>query len=113
MPDNLVGQRFAGKKEHFFLLGEIRQRQANVREKGSRQHIDFFSGQQFLCGSDSIAGTGVIVASHQLNLLSKQSARGINLVNGQLHAFFIWLEKRWLSLVAIDLTNLEHALGMQ
>ena len=113
LPDDLVSQRLRGQKENFLLLGKVGQRQADVRQEGAGQDIDFFTREQLFGGAHGFAGVGVVVTDDQLEFFAVDAACGIDLFNRQVHAFFVGLEKSGLGFVAVDLTDLDDALRMR
>jgi hypothetical protein len=110
LPDDLVGQRFAGQKEELLLLGKVRQRKADVREERTGEHIHFLARDQLFGHAHGVARVGVVVADHQLHFLAQQAARGIDLVHRQLHALLVGLQEGGLRLVAVDLADLDDTL---
>ena len=111
LPGHLVGQRLARQEEKLLLLGEVGHRQAGVRQEGARQHIDLLARHQLFGHANGVAGVGVVVARDQFDLLAIDAARSVDLIDRQLHAFLVGLQESRLCLVAVDLANLDHALG--
>ena len=95
------------------MLGKVGQRQADVRQEGAGQDIDFFTREQLFSGTHGFAGVGVVITNDQLKLFAVDAACGIDLFNRQVHAFLVGLEKSGLGFVAVDLTDLDDALRMR
>ena len=112
LPDDLVGQRLTGQVEKLLLLGEIGQCQPDVGQKGAGQHVDLFTRDQLFGCAHRVTGVAVVVPGDQLDLFAIESAGGVDLVDGQLHALLVGLQKGGLRLVAVDLADLDHALGL-
>ena len=112
LPSELVGQGFAGQEKGFLLLGKVGHGQAGVGQEGAGEHIDFFARDQLFGHPHRIARVGVVVAGDEFILFTHETTGGIDLVNGQLHAFFVGLQKSRLRFVAVDLTDLDGVLGL-
>ena len=82
-----------------------------MREKAAGQHVNLLAGVQLLGGTHGIAGGGVVITHDQLQLFAAHSACGVDLLYGQLHAFFVGFQKRGLGLVAVDFPDLDDPLG--
>ena len=95
------------------MLGKVGQGQADVRQEGAGQDIDFFTREQLFGGTHGFAGVGVVVTDDQLELFAVDAACSIDLFNGQVHAFFVGLEESGLGFVAVDLADLDDALRMR
>ena len=106
-PDDGVGERLAGHKQFLVLLRMVSQRQANVREETTREHIHFFSRCQLHRMAQSLVGFASVVTRNDLDLAAQQAASGIDFFHSQLPALFVGLGKLGNGGVAIDLANLD------
>ena len=113
LPGELVGQGLAGQEKGFLLLGKVGHGQAGVGQEGAGEHIDFFARDQLFGHPHRIARVGVVVAGDEFILFTHETTGGIDLVNGQLHAFFVGLQKSGLRFVAVELTDLDGILGLR
>src|SRR5439155_3844240 len=58
-----------------------------------------------------VAGIAAVVARDELELLAEHAARGVDLIDRELEPLPVWLEKRRLGLVAVELADPERLLG--
>ena len=112
LPCELVGQGLTGQEKGFLLFGKVRHGQAGIGQESAGQHVNFFARDQLFGHAHGIARIGVVISGDELKLFTHQSTGRIDFVNGQLHAFFVGLQKCGLGFVAVDLADLDRVLGL-
>ena len=105
LPDDLVRQGFGGEKKHLFLLGEIGQREPDVRQEATGQEVHFLTRNQFLGDPYRISRVAAVVADHHLDLAPRHAAGGVDLFERQVHAFLVRVQEGRLRLVTVDLAD--------
>src|SRR5207253_4944891 len=113
LPHDLVREWLAGQEEELLLFREVRQRQADVRQEGTRQHLHAFARDQLLGRAHRVTGVGVVVARDQLQLAAVHSACRIDLFDREFHALLVGLEEGRLRLVAVDLADADRLLRLR
>ena len=113
LPDHFVGERFTGEVKHFALFGKVGQGQSYVGEVGASDHIHAFSCQELFSRTHRVAWVGVVFSGEEFEFASIDPAARVDLFDGELHAFFIGLQKSGLGFVAVDLPDLKTALSVE
>src|SRR5262249_20730255 len=85
--------------------------QPDVGQERAGQQRHVFARHEFLGHAHRIARRAAVIPRDDLQALSVDATRLVDLVDGQLPALLVGLEKGRNGLVAVDLTDLDRLLG--
>jgi hypothetical protein len=108
LPCDLVGERLRGEKEHLLLASELGDRETDVREERAGDEIGPLPCDELFRDAHRVARIAAVVARDHLELLAEHAALRVDLLDRQLHALPIGLEKRRRCLVAVELADLDR-----
>ena len=88
----------------------VRQRQAHIGQKATREHIDFFLRGQFNRVAQSLIRLACVIAGNDLDFAAQQTTLCIDFFDSQLPTLFIGLSKLGNGRVTVDLSDLDRGL---
>ena len=107
-PCDGVGQRLARDEQNLLLLGEIRDRKADIGEERSRQQRHAVVRHEFVGRRHRLGRLAAVILRDDLELLPIDAALGVDLLDGELPALAIGLGEGRQRRIAVDLADLDR-----